>query len=126
MMPAMRKLWTAILALMLPAIMGAAALAQVINAATTNGSVLIATGNTFQTVLAALGAPPAQRRSLTIQNNNASGNCYVFVGATTASTPISILLLPGGSYARYYPYVPSDAIQGTCATTGASLYVDTQ
>jgi hypothetical protein len=46
------------------------------NAATTNGSISITTGNTFQQALAALGVSPANRRSLTIENNNTNGdNC---------------------------------------------------
>lgn len=103
-----------------------AALAQTV-AATTNSSAVIATGNTFQSVLAAVAAPPATRRSLTIQNNNATDSCWVFVGATASATKgTSILLLPGGSYTRYSPYIPSDNIAGTCATTSDTLYVDTQ
>lgn len=100
--------------------------AQTTPAATTNASVVITLGNTFQTVLAALGAPPAQRRSITIQNNNAADNCWLFIGAGSATAARAILLLPGGSYARYYPYVPSDAIQATCASTNDTLYLDTQ
>jgi hypothetical protein len=95
-------------------------------AATTNGSVVIATGNTFQTVLAALGPPPAQRRSLTIQNNNATDSCWLYVGAGSATKGTSILLLAGGSYVRYSPYIPSDVIQATCASNSDTLYVDTQ
>lgn len=116
------------IALALAAILAAGgAKAQSINALTTNGSVTITTGNTFQTVLAALGAPPAIRRSLTIENNNTNGdNCWVFVGSGSATEGTAILLTKGGSYQRYYPYVPSDAIQATCATTSDTLYVDTQ
>jgi hypothetical protein len=108
-------------------------------AATTNGSQAIAVGNTYQSILAA-----GTRRALTIQNNNTgSDDCWievsglVTVGATTATsvTPpgqsaitavkASIRIVPGGQYARYYPYVPSGPIVGTCATTGDSIYVDT-
>lgn len=95
-------------------------------APTTNSSASITTGNTFQTVLAAVPALPVTRRSLTIQNNNATDSCWVFIGAAAATKGTSILLLPGGAYTRYFPYVPSDAIQATCATTGNTLYVDTQ
>jgi hypothetical protein len=102
-----------------------AAHAQVVSAPTTNTSAVIATGNTFQTVLAA-PVYPALRRSLTIENNNATDSCWVFVGAGAATKGTSILLLPGGSYTRYYPYVPSDPIQATCATTSDTIYVDTQ
>lgn len=128
---------------------GSGAQAQVTDAATTNGSVKITTGLTYQTMLAALGSPPAIRRSLTIQNNQASGTdvCYLIIGAsaatvipgtTTTSSNVtvagqtitaaqaSIVLSPGQAFTRYFPYVPSDIIYGTCATTGESLYVDTQ
>ena len=100
------------------------ALAQTrpINRNTVNSSATITSGNTFQTVLAAL----SNRQSLTIQNNNTNGdNCWIFVGSTSATTGTSILLAPGGGYQRYYPYVPSDAIQATCATTNDTLYIDT-
>lgn len=92
------------------------------NQATVNGSATIATGNTFQTVLAA----SSSRKSLTIQNNNAADSCWVFIGAGSAAKGTSILLLAAGSYTRYFPYVPSDAIQATCTTTADTLYVDTQ
>ena len=104
----------------------------VINRSTVNSSAVITTGNTFQTVLASnLGATtaqggPLQRQALTIQNNNASDTCWLFIGAASATKATSILLLPGGSYTRYWPFVPSDAIQATCATTSDSLYVDFQ
>jgi hypothetical protein len=94
---------------------------------TTNGSVTITTGNTFQTVLAATTfTVDQQRKSVTIQNNNTSDSCWVFIGAGTATKAISILLTSGGSYQRYFPYVPSDAIQATCASNGDTLYIDTQ
>lgn len=93
---------------------------------TLNGSVTIAVGNTFQTVLAA--ATLNNRRSLTIQNNNATDSCWIVIGGAlgSATKSIAILLLAGGSYARYYPYVPSDAIHATCASNADTLYVDTQ
>lgn len=94
-------------------------------AQTTNSSVVITTGGTFQTVLAAV-TQTNQRRSLTIENNNATDSCWLFPGSGSATKATSILLLPGGSYARYYPYIPNDAIQATCATSADTLYVDTQ
>lgn len=94
--------------------------------ATVNGSVVITAGNTFQQVLAALTGNN-RRNSITIQNNNATDSCWVFVGATASATKgTSILLLAGASYTRYYPYIPSDNIAATCATTSDTLYVDTQ
>jgi hypothetical protein len=104
--------------------------------ATVNGSVSITTGNTFQTVLAAVtggfpvfnpGGIPTGRRSLTIENNNTNGdNCWIFIGSGTATKATSMLLGQGGSYTRYWPYVPSDVIQATCASNSDTLYVDTQ
>jgi len=38
----------------------------------------------------------------------------------------SILLAPGGSFQRYEPFIPSDAIIGTCASNSDTLYIDTQ
>ena len=39
----------------------------------------------------------------------------------------AILLQPGQSYTRYWPFVPNDQILGTCTTSSSdSLYVDTQ
>lgn len=101
-------------------------------APTVNGSVIIVTGNTYQTVLAA--STLNNRRSLTIQNNNATDSCWISFGAFggalitagTATKGRSILLLAGGSYTRYYPYVPSDEIEATCATTSDTLYIDSQ
>ncbi len=100
------------------------------NFGTVNGSVVIATGNTFQTVLAANN----KRRSLTIVNNNASDSCWITFGsfggttitAGNATKGRSILLLAGGSFTRYYPYIPSDEIEATCVTTSDTLYVDLQ
>jgi copper(I)-binding protein len=106
-----------------------------------NWSVKITTGNTFQIVQGANNA----RRALTIQNNNAADSCYVnidgsVVAGNTTSTTVttsdskqsmtaaqaSILLVPGGSYTRYYPYTDGGPITVTCATAGDSLYVGIQ
>ena len=113
-------------ALFAMAVLQTAAHAQSIPAVTANASAVITTGNTFQTVLAALAQGAIGRRSLTIENNNATDSCWITVDGGAATKGTAILLLPGGSYARYYPYVPSQAIQATCATTGDTLYVDTQ
>lgn len=102
---------------------GALAQSRPMSLNTLNSSATITAGNTFQTVLAA----KANRQSLTIQNNNTNGdNCWLFIGSSAATKAISILLGPGGSYQRYAPYLPSDAIQATCTTTNDTLYVDTQ
>lgn len=97
-----------------------------INRSTLNTAVVITAGNTFQTILVAQGSS-TQRQSLTIENNNTnSDNCWLFIGSGTATKAISILLLPGGSYTRYWPFVPSDAIQATCTTTNDTMYMDNQ
>jgi hypothetical protein len=94
------------------------------NLPTTNRAVVIATGATFQTVVA---ATVVGRQSLTIENNNTNGdNCFVYIGASGQTEAKSILLTKGGSYQRYFPYVPNDAIQATCDNTSDTLYVDTQ
>ena len=99
------------------------------NFGTVNGSAVIATGNTFQAILAA-AVQPNRRRSLTIQNNNTADNCWISFGvgitAGNATKAKSVLLLPGGSFTRYYPYIPSDEIEATCATSASTIYVDTQ
>jgi hypothetical protein len=123
-------------------LMAAPAAAQTVVAQTTNLSALITTGNTFQQIAPAVTGN-AQRKSLTIENNNASDTCYLLIGqpfqagdttattrsvngTTMAATKAAISLAPGGAYTRYYPYIPNDIILATCATTGDSLYVDTQ
>jgi hypothetical protein len=100
----------------------------VINRATVNSSVTIAAGNTFQQVLPSNFGTSTQRQALTIQNNNTNtDSCWVFLGATASATKAtSILLAVGQAYTRYWPFVPSDAIQVTCASTSDTLYVDNQ
>ena len=113
------------------------------NRATLNSSVTITTGNTYQTVLASnfsssstvQSAVSPHRQALTIENNNASDSCWIAFGKTSGGTVItaanatkaeSILLLAGGSYTRYWPFVPSDEFEATCATSGDFLYIDNQ
>ena len=92
---------------------------------TTNRSVVIAAGNTFQVILA-----PGRWRSLTIQNNNSVDSCWIAFGntitAANATKAESILLAAAQSYTRYYPYIPNDEIEGTCTNTSDTIYVDTQ
>jgi hypothetical protein len=108
------------------AILSATALFAQTNAPTTNIPVVIAAGNSFQTILAAQSGTTT-RRSLTIQNNNTNtDSCWLFIGGGSATKATSIVLLPGGSYQRYFPYLPSDAIQATCATTADTMYLDVQ
>src|SRR5882724_10006994 len=96
----MKRLWLALFATTLCS----PALAQAPQGfGTLNSSAAITAGNTFQQLLAA----NAKRRSLTIQNNNASDSCWIFIGPTASATKAtSMLLFPGGSYNRYYPYIP--------------------
>jgi hypothetical protein len=113
---------------------------------TNNTSVKITTGLTYQQILPSVPVNSGARRSVTIQNNQTNtDNCFLIIGTnqvtpatTTTATSItingvsvtaaqaSILLGPGTAYQRYFPYVPSDIIYGTCTTTGDSMYVDTQ
>ena len=93
-----------------------------IQRSTVNASATITTGNTFQTVLAAT----ITRKALTIENNNATDSCWLFIGSGSAAKGTSILLLAGGSYVRYWPYVPNDALQATCASNNDTLYIDYQ
>ena len=88
--------------------------------------VVIATGNTFQTVLSSIASSQTSRLSITIVNNNATDSCWITVDGGTPAKATSILLLAGGQYFRSWPYVPYDAIQATCATTNDTLYVDQQ
>lgn len=105
------------------------------NASTVNSSVTITTGGTFQQVLPSILGTSTRRQSLTIQNNNgnptceAAANCdycYMYLGSGTASEGKAIELAAGQAYTRYWPYVPSDAIQATCTSSSDTLYVDTQ
>lgn len=116
-----------------------AAAAQSSMAPTAPLPVNITLGNTYQLLMPA----GTNRRSLTIQNNNAADSCYVLIGGpwvagdTTATSrtvngasltaaKASLLLLAGGAYTRYEPYIPSDQILVTCATTNSSIYADVQ
>jgi hypothetical protein len=126
-------------------ILPAAATDQVLTASVKPVPVIITLGLTYQQVLPL--AASDNRQSITIQNNNANtDNCEIIlvgqgspwlVGDTTTTSrtinsvsmtggQASILLTPGQSYTRYYPFIPPDQILGTCTTTGDSLYVDTQ
>lgn len=110
-----------------------------LNLGTVNSFVTITTGNTYQNVLAANPTTDKnKRKSLTIQNNNTTStdNCWIAFGTravggtqVTAANAVkgeSILLIPGQSFTRYYPYIPSDLIVGTCVSNGNTLYVDVQ
>ena len=101
----------------------------VIPTSTVNASISITIGGTFQAIagLPNILGTQTVRNAVSIQNNNINtDNCWLFIGSGTATEATSIILGPGGSYTRYWPYVPSDAFQATCATTSDTLYVDYQ
>ena len=118
----------------------AASAQQANQSPTSNQSVKIATGLTYQTLIPA----GKNMRSLTMQNNNGTDSCWIEVsglvtsGMTTGSsvTPVglpaitaqqaSIFLPAGASYSRYYPLIPSGPIVGTCAANTDSIYLDIQ
>jgi hypothetical protein len=108
-------------------LLGSTALAQSQTPAprTESGNlVTIATGNKFQQIVPS-NSTGADRRALTIQNNASNGdNCWVYVGGDKASKDSSVVLAPGKSYDRYWPFVPSDTIQATCASSSDNLYVE--
>jgi hypothetical protein len=86
--------------------------------------VTIATGNAFQQVIGSNGSA-MERHALIIKNNNANGDtCWVFFGVAKASKEESVVLASGGSYVRYWPFVSSDAMLATCASTSDTLYVE--
>ena len=105
-------------------LLGSAAFAQTTPTASTNKVVTIDTGNKFQQVLASSGT---QLRMLRISNNNTNGDsCWVFVGSSQASKEGSYEVSLGEEYLRYPPFVPSDAIQATCASSSDTLDVEYQ
>ena len=119
----MKRVALALLAILFAAPAGA----QTAPATTTNHAVTITLGGTFQTVL----TRNTGRRSITIQNNNAStDNCWIIFGqnvtAGTATAGTAIILAPGQGYSRFFPYIPLDEIEATCTNTNDTLYVDTQ
>jgi len=84
----------------------------------------IGTGSKFQQVLA---SSRTGRRMLRISNNNTNGDsCWVFVGSGPASKEGSYAVLPGKEYLRYPPFVPSDMIQATCASSSDTLDIEYQ
>lgn len=125
---------------------GSVVAGRAVDRSTVNGSVAITTGNTFQELLPSIiGNAAAIRQALTIENNNTTDSCWLIIGTnqiTPGSTTLSsnvtiagktitaqqaaILLMAGGSYQRYFPYVPSDAIYGTCSSGDGtdSIYLD--
>lgn len=113
---------------------------------TVNNSVKVTTGLTYQQILPStnVAGAPTSRNALQIENNNTNtDNCWinddgtVAVGNTTSTSvtvngtamtaaQASILLIPGGSYTRYYPHTPNGAIVGTCTNSADSIYAAIQ
>jgi hypothetical protein len=92
--------------------------------APTDTVVTINTANKFQQILASSGTA---RRMLRIGNNNSNGDsCWVFVGSGRATKEGSYEVAPNKKYLRYPPFVPSDAIQATCASSSDTLDVEYQ
>jgi hypothetical protein len=89
--------------------------------------VTILMANKFQQVLTAGKANAPERRTFTIENNNTNGDsCWVYVGSASASKEESQEVAQGESYVRYWPFVPSDGIQATCASSSDTLNVQYQ
>ena len=95
--------------------------------APTQTAVTIVTGNKFQQILPE-NDTGKDRRSLIIRNSNTNGDrCWVFIGTGRASTEKSDkVLAPGDEYEQYWPFVPSDEIQATCASSSDTLSVEYQ
>jgi hypothetical protein len=90
-------------------------------------AVTILTANKFQQVLTANKANAPERRTVTIENNNSNGDsCWVYVGSDSASKGGSQELTAGETYVRYWPFVPPDGIQATCASSSDTLNIEYQ
>jgi hypothetical protein len=110
-------------ALAITLLLGSATFAQT-SPAPTDVVVTINTANKFQQVLASSGT---KLRMLRISNNNTNDDiCWVFVGSGPASKEASYPISPGKEYLRYPPFVPSDAIQATCASSSDTLDLEYQ
>jgi hypothetical protein len=96
--------------------------------ASTKTSVTIVTGNKFQKILPENDTGKDRRAALIIDNNNTNGDsCWVFVGTGRASQEKSDkVLAPGERYVRYWPFVPSDEVQATCASSSDTLSIEYQ
>lgn len=127
----MKKILAAVVLMLLCSSKIVEAQAVSVTAVTKNASIIITAGNTYQIALSVL-IPGQARRSLTIQNNNYSGTdgCWLQFGvgvtAANATKARSVYLAVGQAFTRYFPYVPSDEIEATCATSSDTLYIDIQ
>lgn len=92
-------------------------------ATTTNANSTVATGGTFQQIVAS----NTSRQSFDFQNRSGNGdNCYLFFGSAAASIAASIKVLDGQEYIRSTGVVPSDKISVTCDTNGDAYWAATQ
>lgn len=141
-MPTRNKLLLATVLLLVGAALSAQVYVAPFQSIPTNGSVLIGTPSTYQTI-----PLPNNHATVTVENNNAdtTTQCWIEIsgrvaaGNTLASTVstanqssipaanASIYLAPGGgSYGRY-TFTPQGPVVGTCnGTSGKSIYVDSQ
>src|SRR5262249_30557936 len=63
-----------------------------------------------------------ERQALIIKNDNSNGDsCWVFFGSDKPSKEKSVIVASGDSYVRYWPFVSSDAMQATCASSSDSF-----
>jgi hypothetical protein len=89
-----------------------------------NNLFTIATGNAFQQ-LTGPNVSTTERQALIIKNDNSNGDsCWVFFGNNKPSKEKSVIVASGDSYIRYWPFVSSDAMQATCASSSDALYVE--
>jgi hypothetical protein len=86
--------------------------------------ITIVTANSFQRVLPPNKADAPQRRTFTMENTNTNGDsCWIYLGSESASKEASQKIIAGQSYVRYWPFVPSDGAQATCASSSDTLVV---
>ena len=147
-LPISLSLWAAIFLILWIIILSARPSLSQSPLSTQPGSVAIVTGGTYQTIFSI----NARTQSATIVNNNntvtntnsgGSDLCWIDVtgcvqtgdtlttsrtcnGITLEAAQRSIPLVPGGSYGRYYPYIPLGPTVGTCQTSGDTVYADSQ
>jgi hypothetical protein len=89
-----------------------------------NNLVTIAAGNAFQQVIGS-DSSATERQALIIKNDNSNGDsCWVFFGSNTPSKEKSVLVASGDTYVRYWPFVSSDTMRATCASSSDALYVE--
>lgn len=85
-------------------------------------------GNTSTDLCYILIATPQIASQITAATTTSSNLTGIVSGASVTATAAkwSQTYSVGGAYNRTWPYVPSDAIYGTCTTMGDVIYVETQ